>query len=66
MFTGTIQELADRLGVEYADAAGLLKFLRVKGIAKEVGKRPTGKRPQLVFEVPETVTLTVPAVKLAA
>lgn len=57
--TGTTQEIAVVLGVDYIVATGLIRYLRQKGIAKEVGTRPTkGKgKPSTIFSVPATVTL---------
>ena len=41
----TVQQLADREGVDYQTASGLLRYLREKGIAKEAGTadRKAGK-----------------------
>lgn len=57
--TGTTQEIANVLGVDYLIATGLIRYLRQKGIAKEVGKVPSkGKgKPSTVFSMPATVTL---------
>jgi len=38
-FTCTTKELAERVGVDDITAQGLLKYLRVKGIAQEIGER---------------------------
>ncbi len=38
--TGTIQELAEKMGVEYAMANSVLKWLADKGVVKNAGVRP--------------------------
>lgn len=62
------KELAERLGVEYAAAAGLVAILEAKGLASVVEKRPnpTGKgKPTDIFEIPETVTLELGEINVA-
>lgn len=60
----TSLEFMDALGLGYMDYNGakiLLRLLSSKGIAKEVGKISlTGKgRKQVVYEIPEEITITV-------
>jgi hypothetical protein len=62
----TSLEFMEALGLGYFDYNGakiLLRCLATKGIAKAVGKiRPTGKgRPQVVYELPDEITLKFPA-----
>lgn len=61
--TGSTQEIADRMGVEYGTALALLKLLTARGIVKSAGVRPSprgkGKGANL-FTVPTgVVTLTL-------
>lgn len=68
----TARELAVRLGLnpktEYVAVAGLLKILEAQGAVKKAGKRPfldaEGKqtigRPSVLYDVPTTLTLSVP------
>jgi predicted ArsR family transcriptional regulator len=68
----TARELAVRLGLspktDYVAVAGLLKILEKQGAVKAAGKRPfldaEGKqtigRPSVLYDVPMTLTLTVP------
>jgi hypothetical protein len=59
----TVKQLANELGVEYADAAGLIRLMVAKGVAKEVGKQVNttaqGKvcKPSTVYEIPTSYTL---------
>lgn len=66
----TISDLAVRLGVEYAAAQGLLKFLQKRGIAKEtkdVVRLPGARgKGSAVWEVPEQVTLDLTGQMAAA
>lgn len=70
----TARELAVRLGLnpktEYVAVAGLLKILEAQGAVTKAGKRPfvdgDGKqtigRPSVLYDVPTTVSLSVPEV----
>ena len=62
----TVQQLADKEGVDYLTASGLLRYLREKGIAQEAGKsQKKGKgRSAVAYRLPERVelTFTLPAV----
>lgn len=65
----TTNEFAALHEVDYAVAAGTLKFLLAKGIVTEAGSRPnpTGKgKPSALFNVPETATVTLKAVEKVA
>jgi len=56
----TITEFATAQGVDYAIAAGTIKFLTAKGLVKEAGSRSIeGKKgkPSALFDIPDTVTL---------
>jgi predicted ArsR family transcriptional regulator len=58
--TVTIAELADRLGVEYTTATGIIKFMVLQGEAEEVGKRfsPNGRgKPAIVYDLNPKFTL---------
>ncbi len=59
-YTLTVAQLAELTGVTYQTASGLLRFLREKGIAQEVGvARKDGKgRAATEYKLPQTVTLT--------
>jgi hypothetical protein len=59
-FTLTVQDLASLEGIDYQTASGLLRFLREKGIAKEVSKRKkaTKGRTATEYELPKVITLT--------
>lgn len=62
MFQTTVGDLAESLGIDYAAAAAIVKIATAKGLAKEVGKRPTatGKgKPATIYELPHTITLTL-------
>jgi hypothetical protein len=62
IITGTTQEFADKLGVNYLIATGFIKLLREKGIAKETGSRtpPSGKgKPALIYSIPAIITLNL-------
>lgn len=63
----TTNEFAALHGVDYAIAAGTLKFLLAKGIVTEAGNRPsaTGKgKPSTLYNIP--ATWSVELVKIAA
>lgn len=54
-FKGTITEFAEMTKVEYQDAAGMYRFLREIGVAKDVGKRKTATgrgKPSTIFTCP--------------
>ena len=55
----TVHELASEHGVDYQTASGLLRYLREKGIAQEVGARQkAGKgRSAMEYKVPVRVEL---------
>ena len=58
--TGTTAELCECLGVEYPVGQGLVKFLKVKGVAKETGTRPpkAGKgKPSTIYTIPKNIAL---------
>jgi predicted ArsR family transcriptional regulator len=58
------KQIADRLGVSYVVAAGLIKYLTVTGRAKLVEKvrHPSGKgKPTSVYEVSDSVVLDLSA-----
>jgi hypothetical protein len=61
----TIQEFATAHKCEYVEAAGTIRFLRHKGIAKKVGKRyaPFGGRgkPTDVYQIPTEINLKLSA-----
>lgn len=60
----TVNEVAQKLGVEYITATAIVKLMVTQGAAKEVGKRPTatGKgKPSTMYEVPDTFTITLKA-----
>lgn len=66
MFTGTINEFATLCGVEYQEASGLYRYLKHKGIAKDVKTQPNKAkkgRPAVVFTVPDRVELVFPIQK---
>ena len=58
----TTNKFAEKHGVDYAVAAGAIKFLIAKGVAKQTGTEPNpagrGKGSS-VFEIPETVTISL-------
>jgi len=66
----TTKQLAEQLGVEYAVAQGLIRFLGQKGYAKIVGVRPNprGKgKGSDIWEIPAQVTLNLaPAIEEVA
>ena len=68
MFKGTVQEFADKLGIEYVIAINLLKFLVMKGVAVEDGKRyPVGRgKPSTLFVVDNECILELFPAKTAA
>ena len=61
--TGSAQELADRMGVSYGHAQGVLKLLLARNIAKIAGQRanPNGRGAGAVlYTIPTTpVTFTL-------
>ena len=60
MITATVNEIADRLGVEYITASALVKLLVSQGAAKEVDKRPSPNgrgKPSIVYELDSKITL---------
>jgi transcription initiation factor IIE alpha subunit len=60
MIRTTTKEFAERLGVEYQVAAGLLRYLKEKGLAKIVETRPnpSGKgKGSDVYELPTSIAL---------
>lgn len=61
--TGSVKELAEKMGVEDTVARTILKFLVVKGIVKVAGERPNpmGRGvPSALFTIPVTpITLTL-------
>lgn len=60
----SVKELAEKHGVEYADARGMVKWLEKVGHAKIVEKRPaaSGKgKPTDIYELPDSVTLNLAA-----
>jgi predicted SprT family Zn-dependent metalloprotease len=66
----TAKELAEKMGVEYAIAAGFLKLMVAQGVAKEVEKRPAERgfgKPSNVYEMPaDTVTISLTKVQTSA
>lgn len=61
-FQTTIKQLAEKQGVEYAEAQGLVRYLECKGIAKKVGvlKNPAGKgKGSDIWELPETINVVL-------
>lgn len=61
----TVSSLATQLGVDYGVANSLLKYMQLKGVAKEVDKvKTSGKgKPSTVYEIPETFTIDLSAKK---
>jgi DNA-binding transcriptional ArsR family regulator len=59
-YTLTVAQLAELQGVDYQTASGLLRYLREKGIATEVGvARRDGKgRAATEYRLPKQVVLT--------
>jgi len=60
MFKGTISEFATALGAEYQEAAGLYRYFRQRGVAKDVGSRPSPSgrgKPSTIFTCPLTLTI---------
>lgn len=58
--TATVNEIADRLGVEYITASALVKLLVAQGAAKEVDKRSSSNgrgKPSTVYELESKITL---------
>jgi len=65
----TVNALATSHGVEYQVAAGLMNYLRAKGIAVEVGidKIPGTKgKGKTIYEVPEWYVINLAPVSQAA
>ena len=63
-FRVTAKQLAERLHCEYADAAGLIRILEIKNLAKKAGMLapPSGKgKSSTIYELPEVVTFTLVA-----
>lgn len=70
MIQVTAKQLGERLGVEYAVAANLVKVIVASGQGKEVGKvdmHGAKGKPAAIFELPEvfTLNLAAPAEKVA-
>lgn len=69
-FIGSIKQLAERLKVEYASAAGLVKVLVELGLARETGKevKEEGKRGKgsTLWALPWSVSIEIPKVVVAA
>jgi hypothetical protein len=65
-FIGSIKQLAERLKVEYASAAGLVKVLVELGLARETGKevKEEGKRGKgsTLWALPWSVSIEIPKV----
>jgi hypothetical protein len=65
MIQTSIQEFADVHKVDYVEAAGTIKFLRRKGIAKKVGKRYAAfggrGKPTDIYELPAEINLRLSA-----
>lgn len=58
----TVNEFANRIGVEYVIASSVLKYLVITGDVQTVGSRKTatGKgKPSILYEVPDTVSLNL-------
>ena len=57
---GTTQELADKIGIDYANWRGLLAFLIKRGLAKEIGqqkKEGVKGKPSVVYEIQSRIEL---------
>lgn len=58
----TAKQLGERLGVEYAVAANLVKLIVGSGQGKEVGKvdmNGAKGKPAVIFELPDVFTLSL-------
>ena len=56
----TVAQFAEKQGIDYVLASGLIRYLEAKGIAKKGGQQPPkgGKgKPSTLYVVPTTVTL---------
>lgn len=59
-FQGTTKQLAEKLGVSYQDAQGLVNFLSVKGLAIKKGelrKEGAKGKPSTIWEIPTEIKL---------
>ena len=57
---GTTQELAEKIGIDYANCRGLLAFLIKRGLAKEIGKQTkegAKGKPSTVYEIVSRIEL---------
>lgn len=58
-FVGTVAEFADSMKVDYQTASGLIRYLKIKGIAIETGvRKPKKGKPSVIYMIPGTVELT--------
>ena len=58
----TVGQLAERLGVEYAVAANLVKLIVSTGQGKEAGKVDMGGKtgkPAVIYELPDVFTISL-------
>ena len=60
---GTTQELADKMGIDYATCRGILVFFIKRGLAKEIGKKTkegTKGKPSTIYEINSHIELDLP------
>ncbi len=64
MFRGTIKQFATTQQIEYVIAAGLVRYLKDRGIAKKVGTEKTKGAPKAsdVYEIPCEIRISLSAV----
>jgi hypothetical protein len=62
VFTTTANKFATAMNVEYAAAAGFLTFLKVKGVAKQVGTEPNSRgrgKGSTIYQLPKTLQINL-------
>mgnify|MGYP000868975532 CR=1 FL=1 len=57
----TNKGLAEKLGLEYQSAVGLMTVLKEKGLATDTGEveKGSGPRGSKVYEIPSSFTVTI-------